>query len=197
MAIMRAFVVSLVALAALAAPSFAVAKDDSTVPGGDLGSQTIDQLFVTLGTPGDEQAGSAAEAEIQRRWLLSGSDTIDLLMQWAAEAVATKDYGRAFDFLDAVVTLKPDFAEGWNRRATLFFLQDDYGKALSDLEKVLALEPRHFGALSGLGMILNEIDRKKEALTALQKALVIDPYLDDQVRETIKSLEPEVSGREI
>jgi tetratricopeptide (TPR) repeat protein len=195
MAIMRAFVVSLVALAALAVPSLSLAKDATA--SGDLGSQSLDQLFVTLGTPGDEQAGSAAEAEIQRRWLASGSDTVDLLMQWAAEAVATKNYPRAFDFLDAVVTLKPDFAEGWNRRATLFFLQDDYGKAISDLEKVLALEPRHFGALSGLGMILNEIDRKKDALAALQKALAIDPYLDDQVREAIKSLEPEVSGREI
>jgi tetratricopeptide (TPR) repeat protein len=195
MAIMRAFVVSLVALAALAVPSLSLAKDATA--SGDLGSQSLDQLFVTLATPGDEQAGSAAEAEIQRRWLASGSDTVDLLMQWAAEAVATKNYPRAFDFLDAVVTLKPDFAEGWNRRATLFFLQDDYGKAISDLEKVLALEPRHFGALSGLGMILNEIDRKKDALAALQKALAIDPYLDDQVREAIKSLEPEVSGREI
>jgi tetratricopeptide (TPR) repeat protein len=196
MAIMRAFVVSIVALAALAAPSLAQEQPPAAA-GGDLASQTIEQLFVTLGTPGNEQAGSAAEAEIQRRWLLSGSDTIDLLMQWAAEAVATKDYGRAFDFLDAVVTLKPDFAEGWNRRATLFFLQDEYGKSLSDLEKVLALEPRHFGALSGLGMILNEIDRKKEALAALQKALAIDPYLDDQVRETVKSLEPGVEGRDI
>lgn len=197
MAIMRVFVVSLVALAALAVPSLVAAKGDPLAPGGDLGSQSLDQLFTTLATPGDEQAGSAAEAEIQRRWLLSGSDTIDLLMQWAAEAVATKNYPRAFDFLDAVVTLKPDYAEGWNRRATLFFLQDDYGKSLSDLEKVLALEPRHFGALSGLGMILNEIDRKKDALAALQKALAIDPYLDDQVRETIQSLEPAVSGREI
>jgi len=96
-----------------------------------------------------------------------------------------------------VTTLKPDYVEGWNRRATLFFLQDDYGKALSDLEKVLALEPRHFGALAGLGMILNEIDRKKEALLALQKAIAIDPYLDDQVRDTIKTLQPEIDGREI
>ncbi|WP_201400816.1 hypothetical protein [Kaistia sp. 32K] len=165
--------------------------------GGDLANQSIDQLFETLGKPGDETAGSTAEAEIQRRWLKSGSDTIDLLMQWAAEAIATKDYARAYDFLDAVIALKPDFAEGWNRRATLFFLQDEYGKALSDIEKVLALEPRHFGALAGLGMILNEIDRKKEALAALRKALTIDPYLDDQVRDAIKTLEPEVEGRQI
>ncbi|BCP54985.1 hypothetical protein K32_36020 [Kaistia sp. 32K] len=195
---MRAFVVSLVALAALVSPSLASTSDrPDIVVGGDLANQSIDQLFETLGKPGDETAGSTAEAEIQRRWLKSGSDTIDLLMQWAAEAIATKDYARAYDFLDAVIALKPDFAEGWNRRATLFFLQDEYGKALSDIEKVLALEPRHFGALAGLGMILNEIDRKKEALAALRKALTIDPYLDDQVRDAIKTLEPEVEGRQI
>ncbi len=197
MAFMRAFVVSLVALAASALPSFAAMNDGAGIAGGDLAGQSMEQLFQTLGTPGDEAAGSSAEAEIQRRWLNSGSDTIDLLMQWAAEAIATKNYARAYDFLDAVIALKPEYAEGWNRRATLFFLQDDYGKALSDIEKVLALEPRHFGALAGLGMILNEIDRKKEALAALQKALAIDPYLDDQVRDAIKSLEPEVDGRPI
>lgn len=202
MAFMRAFVISVAALAALAAlalPSFAATDGvvDPLAPGGDIASQSVEQLFSTLSRPGDEAAGAAAEAEIQRRWMKSGSDTIDLLMQWAAEAIATKDYPRAFDFLDAVITLKPDFAEGWNRRATLFFLQDDYGKALSDLEKVLALEPRHFGALAGLGIILNEIDRKKDALAALQKALAIDPYLDDQVRDAIKELEPQVDGRPI
>lgn len=199
MAFMRAFVVTILALAASTLSSLAATSGQIGVAGtgGDPASQSLEQLFETLRKPGDEVAGVSAEAEIQRRWLKSGSDTVDLLMQWAAESIAIKDYARAYDFLDAVIALKPDFAEGWNRRATLFFLQDDYGKALSDLEKVLALEPRHFGALAGLGMILNEIDRKKEALAALQKALAIDPYLDDQVRDAIKTLEPEIDGRQI
>ncbi|MCX5580114.1 tetratricopeptide repeat protein [Kaistia terrae] len=157
----------------------------------------MDQLFSTLAKPGDDATGKAVESELERRWRDSGSDTIELLMQWATEAIATKNFPRALDYLDAVTTMKPDYVEGWNRRATLFFLQDEYGKALSDLEKVLALEPRHYGALAGLGMILNEIDRKKEALLALKKAIAIDPYLDDQVRDAIKTLEPELDGREI
>lgn len=196
---MRAFVISLVALTALSSVSLAAPSGsaDSSGDKASLSSQSMDQLFTTLAKPGDDATGAAVEAELERRWRDSGSDTIDLLMAWATEAIATKNFPRAFDYLDAVTTLKPDYVEGWNRRATLFFLQDDYGKALSDLEKVLALEPRHFGALAGLGMILNEIDRKKEALLALQKAIAIDPYLDDQVRDTIKTLQPEIDGREI
>ena len=196
---MRAFVISLVALTALCSASLAAPSGsaDSSGDKGGLSIQSTDQLFTTLAKPGDDATGAAVEAELERRWRDSGSDTIDLLMTWATEAIATKNFPRALDFLDAVTTLKPDYVEGWNRRATLFFLQDDYGKALSDLEKVLALEPRHFGALAGLGMILNEIDRKKEALLALQKAIAIDPYLDDQVRDTIKTLQPEIDGRDI
>jgi len=196
---MRAFVISLVAFVALSSVSLAATPDagDSPSKSDGLAGQTVDQLFTSLAKPGDEVAGSAIEAELERRWRESGSDTIDLLMQWSTEAIATKNFSRAFDYLDAVTTLRPDYIEGWNRRATLFFLQDEYGKAISDLEKVLALEPRHFGALASLGMMLNEIDRKKEALLALKKAIAIDPYLDDQVRDSIKALEPEIDGREI
>jgi len=141
--------------------------------------------------------GKAAEQEIQRRWSRSGSATIDLLMGWSQQSLAAKDFGRALDFLDQVVMLKPDFAEGWNRRATIYYLADDYGKALADLEKVLALEPRHFGALAGIGMIFRDIDRKAEALEAFEKAMALDPYLEDQVKNAIKTLQPAVQGREI
>ncbi|MCX5496597.1 tetratricopeptide repeat protein [Kaistia dalseonensis] len=181
--------------------SIAWASPSLSAPAGEgvpnLGAQTMDQLFTTLAKPGDETTGKAAEAEIQRRWRKSGSDTVDLLMGWATQSVATKDYDRALDFLDAVVTLKPDFAEGWNRRATIFYLQDEYGKALADLEKVLALQPRHFGALAGLGLILRDIDRKTDALAALQKAVDLDPYLDDSIRDAIKELKPSVDGQDI
>jgi tetratricopeptide (TPR) repeat protein len=190
---MRVFVVWTIIFIGCVAPAFSVPSK----PEPAAGAVTIDQLFATLAKPGDEAAGEAAAAEIQRRWQKSGSDTVDLLMGWAGQSVAAKDYGRALDFLDAVVTLKPDFAEGWNRRASVFYLRDDYGKALADLEKVLALEPRHFTALASLGLILRDIDRNKEALLALQKALDLDPYLDEDVQDAIKELKPAVEGREI
>lgn len=205
---MRVFVVCLIGAALLLPVSGAVSANVDPVPPAageqpgplaprDVGELTLDELFSQLARPGDDAAGQAAEAEIQRRWGRSGSDTVDLLMQWSAQAVAGKEYNRALDFLDAVTMLKPDYAEGWNRRATLFYLQDDYGKAIADLEKVLALEPRHFGALAGLGLILRDIDRKAEALAALQRALEIDPYLESDVKEAIDELRPEVDGEEI
>jgi tetratricopeptide (TPR) repeat protein len=174
-----------------AAPSQAAPSKET------LGAETLDQLFATLAKPGDEAAGEAVESEIERRWLQSGSDTVDLLMTWSAQSIATKNYGRALDFLDAVVMLKPDFAEGWNRRATVFYMQDEYGKAISDIEKVLALEPRHFGALAGLGLMLRDMDRKADALAALERAVAIDPYLSDDVTDAIKELKHAVDGQDI
>lgn len=158
---------------------------------------SMDQLFATLADRSDETAGRAAEAEIKRRWAKSGSDTIDLLMLWASQSLVTKDYAGALDYLDAVTMLKPDYVEGWNRRATIFYLEDEYGKAIADIEKVLALEPRHFGALAGLGLILRDIDRKADALAALEEAMDLDPYLDGDVQDMIDELKPEVEGEAI
>lgn len=205
---MQAFVVlALAALLPLAAAPAARADPVFTAAAGigestaaarkPLGEQTMDELFATLADPADEARGRSAEEEIQRRWSRSGSATIDLLMGWAQESLAAKDYGGALDFLDQVVMLKPDYAEGWNRRATVFYLEDDYGKALADLEKVLTLEPRHFGALAGIGMIFRDIDRKADALAAFEKAIALDPYLDSDIKDAIKSLTPAVHGEEI
>lgn len=201
---MRVFRVCLVLFAALvpltlnaAGGQERTASPPAARPADAFAGKTMDQLFAQLADKSDPDAGQAAENEIQRRWLNSGGDTIDLLMQWSAQSLATKDYGASLDFLDAVTALKPDYAEAWNRRATIYYLQDDYGKAIADLEKVLALEPRHFGALAGLGLILRDIDRKADALAALQKALAIDPYLDSDVQDTIDELKPEVDGEEI
>lgn len=179
-------------------PGPATTQSPSPAPASKpLGDMSMDELFATLADPANEPRGRAAEKEIQRRWSRSGSATVDLLMSWAQQSLAAKEYGRALDFLDQVVMLKPDYAEGWNRRATVFYLQDEYGKALSDIEKVLILEPRHFGALAGIGTIFEELDRKADALAAFEKALAIDPYLDDDVRKSIDQLKPDVEGEQI
>lgn len=204
---MQAFVVLALAsaLSVASAPSLAETKApaeaERPVPRPaakkPLGEQTMDELYATLANASDAAQGKAAEQEIQRRWWRSDSATIDLLMGWAQESLVAKDYGRALDFLDSVVMLKPGYAEGWNRRATIYYLVDDYGKALADLEKVLALEPRHFRALAGIGMIFRDIDRKAEALEAFEKAVALDPYLEGDVRNAIKSLTPAVHGKDI
>ena len=76
-----------------------------------------------------------------------------------------------------MVVIAPDFAEGWNKRATVHYLMGNYDKSLSDVAKTLALEPRHFGALSGRGLIYIELEDEKRALEAFEEALAIHPNL--------------------
>src|SRR5450830_1302793 len=104
--------------------------------------------------------------------------------------------GRALKLLDAVVKLRPDYVEGWNRRATLYYLKNDYAHSLEDIEQVLIREPRHFGALAGLGMIMQDLGDEKRALDAFRKALAINPHLE-KVPELIKTLSEKVEGRDI
>jgi tetratricopeptide (TPR) repeat protein len=153
-------------------------------------------LFEALKIAPDEASAKAIEDRIWALWMVSGSDTCNLLMGRAKAAADGKDYGLAIKLLDAVVELRPDYAEGWNRRATVYYLQKDYSHSLADIREVLAREPRHFGALSGLGAILQEIGDDKHALEAYRRALAIDPHLE-HVGEVVKTLTEKVEGRAI
>jgi tetratricopeptide (TPR) repeat protein len=95
---------------------------------------------------------------------------------------------------DAIVQKAPSFAEGWNKRATIYFLMGDFDSSVADIERTLALEPRHFGALSGLGQIYLALDRKAAALRAFEGALAIDPHLSS-VREVVEDLKKELGGK--
>jgi len=94
------------------------------------------------------------------------------------------------------VLVKPDFAEAWNKRATVYFLIDDYAASIADIRQTLALEPRHFGALAGLGMIFQAMDRKNDAIQVFERALEINPQLD-KVREALEELKKETAGDDI
>ena len=141
-------------------------------------TNNLDTLFSALKIAPDEASSKAIEERIWALWLISGSDTCNLLMARAKAATDAKDYDLALKLLDAIVEIKPDYVEGWNRRATIYYLKDDYAHAIADIGEVLAREPRHFGALSGLGQMLQEIGDDKDALEAYRKALVIDPHLE-------------------
>ncbi len=156
----------------------------------------LDDLFQKLPENADTPTGERIEREILRRFSRSGSPTADLLLAWAVESIDQKDYPEALDLLDQIVVLKPDFAEAWNKRATVYFLKDDYSASLADIRVALSLQPRHFGALSGLGVILEQLDRKKEAIAVFERALKIDPQLKD-VKESLQRLEKETAAQEI
>jgi tetratricopeptide (TPR) repeat protein len=178
------------------APGWVAPPNDLPRPGRVDRTMTLDTLFEALKIAPDAETAKAIEDRIWALWMVSGSDTCNLLMGRVKAAADEKDYDLAIKLLDAVIELKPGYTEAWNRRATLYYLQKDYGHALADIVQVLAREPRHFGALSGLGLILQEIGDDKHALEAYRRALVIDPHLE-HMGDVVKTLSEKVEGREI
>jgi tetratricopeptide (TPR) repeat protein len=156
----------------------------------------LDFLFGALKVAPDEASAKHVEGRIWALWTQTPSDTTALLMSRAKAAMEAQQMDVALKLLDAVVKLRPDYIEGWNRRATLYYLRNDYTHSIEDIEQVLAREPRHFGALTGLGMIMQDLGDDKRALDAFRKALAIDPYLD-KVPELVKTLTEKVEGRDI
>src|SRR6201996_522862 len=156
----------------------------------------LDFLFGALKAAPDEASAKHVEARIWALWMQTPSDTAALLMVRAKAAMDAQKMDVALKLLDAVVKLRPDYVEAWNRRATVYYLQNDYTHSLEDIEQVLVREPRHFGALAGLGMIMQDIGDDKRALDAFRKALAVNPYLD-KVPELVKTLTEKVEGRDI
>lgn len=120
-----------------------------------------------------ERIANRISAELTR----SGSDTVDLIMGWAADAIKTQKFDVALDFLDQVIVLKPDYVEAYNRRATAHFLMKNFALAMRDIEHVLEVEPRHFGALAGMAQILESTGQDELALRAYERVLDVYPTL--------------------
>jgi tetratricopeptide (TPR) repeat protein len=195
-----------------AAPQLALAQDEPpTVPPkqkklpeppaklprvGPDRTRGLDFLFGALKAAPDEASAKHVEARIWAIWLQTPSDTAALLMMRAKAAMDAQQTDVALKLLDAVIKLRPDYVEAWNRRATLYYLRNDYARSLSDIEQVLIREPRHFGALAGLGMIMQDIGDEKRALEAFRKALAVNPHLE-KVPDLVKSLTEKVEGRDI
>jgi tetratricopeptide (TPR) repeat protein len=156
----------------------------------------LDFLFGALKAAPDEVSAKHVEARIWALWMQTPSDTAALLMARAKAAMDAKQADVALKLLDAVIKLRPEYVEAWNRRATLYYVQNDYTHSLEDIEQVLSREPRHFGALAGLGMIMQDLGDDKRALDAFRKALAVNPHLE-RVPELVKTLTEKVEGRDI
>ncbi|WP_434724311.1 tetratricopeptide repeat protein [Mesorhizobium sp. RIZ17] len=156
----------------------------------------LDQLFAELKRERNEKAAERIAGRIWNEWNQSGSASVDLMMQWAQKATQDQKFDVALDFLDQVVTLQPDYAEGWNRRATVHFMMKNYGKSMADIDRTLQLEPRHFGALSGLAQIMAETGHKQSALEAWQKVLTIYPMMRS-AQDQVSTLSEELAGEGI
>jgi tetratricopeptide (TPR) repeat protein len=133
------------------------------------------ELFDRLAHTQDSDEAAGIVTAISRLWLASGSDTSDLLMSRALQAMQEKSFPLALEVLDSIVDLQPDWAEAWNKRATVRYLAGDSEGSMADIAETLKREPRHLGALAGLGAILEEAGRREEALQVYQRGLDIAP----------------------
>lgn len=152
-----------------------------------------DDLLDRLAQP-DLRNWPVVEEELYMLWSRSGSPSADYLLSRGQAAMAAGDFDAAYDHLTALTDHAPDFAEGWNARATLFFQTNRYGPSIADIQRVLALEPRHFGALTGLGYMLEEMDRLPEALAAFEAARAIHPHREE-IHEAIDRVERALGGQ--
>jgi tetratricopeptide (TPR) repeat protein len=159
-------------------------------------NNNLDFLFEALKVAPDRTSAKAIQDRIWALWLASGGDTTNLLMDRVRTALAAKDLDLALKLLDAIVDFNPDYVEGWDRRATVYYLQKQYGRAVADIAQVLKREPRHFGALFGLGRIMQEFGDDKRALDVYRRALAIDPHLQ-RIPDLIKTLSEKIEGRDI
>jgi tetratricopeptide (TPR) repeat protein len=165
------------------------------LPAQDDPDERVDTLLSQLAEP-DRGDWASIENQIMRIWSRSGSEAMDMLLRRGRDAIEAEDYAAAVEHLTALTDHAPDFAEGWNARATAFYMQGEFSLALADVERVLALNPRHYRAMSGLGFMLEDMGETELALTAFREAEALNPHMPD-VRSAIERLERGTGGAEL
>lgn len=135
-----------------------------------------------------------AEQGLWLLWTRSGDAGIDAQMAKATESMQAGQYADAIAVLSDVIKRKPQFAEGWNRRATVYYLAGELQKSIADCNEVLKRNPGHFGALSGMGQIYLQLEDEESALKWFRRALEVNPNMLG-VEMNIKMLEERLKGR--
>ena len=159
-------------------------------------ARVLDALFMSLKVAQGEAEADVIVAEIWQVWARSGRADVDRILNEGIGYMALRQFGPAHDRFSEAIEAAPDFAEAWNKRATVLYLMNEHDRSLADIEKVMTLEPRHFGALAGRAMIHAHAGRWKEALTAFREALAANPFLKE--RETLlPDLERRVDGERL
>ncbi|MBM3533810.1 MAG: tetratricopeptide repeat protein [Alphaproteobacteria bacterium] len=167
---------------AVAAPALAGPREDQ-----------LDKMFARLKDTQSETEASALTQAIWILWTTSDDSNVNDMMRRGIRLMNAQSYDQALDIFDRMVKYAPEFAEGWNKRATVHYMLGNFTESVADIQKTLALEPRHFGALSGLGMINIELERGAEALKAFEAALKANPFLPG-ARQQIQELKKKLQG---
>lgn len=145
--------------------------------GADQTDPRLPELFARLAAAEDGATARILEQRIWAIWTETDDPESTALLEQGSVAMANRNWPEAQRAFDALVAQAPGFAEGWNKRATLYWLMGDHAASVRDIRRTLALEPRHFGALSGLGLIFMAADRPEAAIAAFEAALRVHPFL--------------------
>ena len=155
---------------------------------GDVGTMVDVPLLVKSLRDADAQVRELAERSIWEIWARSGNAEVDALYRTGIEQMAAGDLQQGIATFTRIIRQKPDFAEGWNKRATLYFLAGDLRKSLADCDEVVKRNPYHFGALSGYALIYAQLEQYSRALDYSRRALEVNPNMD-AVRRNMELIE--------
>jgi tetratricopeptide (TPR) repeat protein len=156
----------------------------------------LDRLFAALHGTADAREANRVTSLIWMVWNHSEDPETHRLLTEGTSALEKLEFQTALARFSAVIEREPEFPEGWNKRATLYYVMGEYRASIEDIEQVLVREPRHFGALAGLGMNYEALGYDRRALNAWRRALEANPHLSD-AQARIKALEKSLSNRPI
>ena len=159
-----------------AAPSGPAAPTKPDAPQPKTPTEERADLYARLAVSKDADETAGLISRLLHLYSESGSDTGDLLLERARHAIGVEQYAAALKILDQTVAILPDWAEGWNARATARYLDDDYNGSMADIAQTLKREPNHLGALMGMAAILEARDKREDALKVYERALAIAPH---------------------
>ena len=154
----------------------------------DQNDPALDSLFDRLATTSNAEEASDISNEIWQRWSANDDPDVSQLMEIGIRALNYSTYRKALRSFDRVIEMAPQFAEAWNKRATLYYHIREYRRSIDDIKETLRLEPRHFGAWSGLGLVSLAQENYPGALVAFKKALSINPHIPN-IRRYVQKLE--------
>jgi tetratricopeptide (TPR) repeat protein len=154
-----------------------------------IGDMHVMSALVQALRDDDMRVRAATQEAMWAIWMRSGSDDIDGLMAQGVHLMERQRYIEAVEIFDQIITRAPKFAEGYNKRATVFYLMQEFEKSIEDIHRTLAMNPVHFGALSGMGLCYLGLDEPRQALEWFERAMAVNPNMDtiqgyiQQIRE--------------
>ena len=157
----------------------------------DQTDERLDMLFGILSSSSDLQILRSTESEIWEIWFAHPNSDVERLMQIGVQRMNANRQSEAMLIFNELIENFPDYAEAWNRRATLHYLLGNYQESIGDIEKVLALEPRHFGALSGLGLVYLQLDQLGKAKQAFEDLIDVHPN-SPNARENLRKVDQDL-----